>query len=139
MNRIPTLALVLLVAAAPAQAGLGDALKKATKKVEDSASKATGKSDAAKSFKARMGKSGEELTDSLDVMAIVSMDRLRPLAECPKHGKADRSNPTAQVEHLLNRGRFLQRIPRRGGIIDPVAMPLLSLENPVGPNQPRDK
>jgi hypothetical protein len=43
--------------------------------------KFTGKSDAAKSLKARMGKAGEELTDSLDVMAIVNMDRLRPLAE----------------------------------------------------------
>jgi len=47
MNRISTLALALLVAAAPAHAGLGDALKKATKKVEDSANKATGKTDAA--------------------------------------------------------------------------------------------
>lgn len=43
--------------------------------------KFTGKSDAATSLKTRMGKAGEELTDSLDVMAIVNMDRLRPIAE----------------------------------------------------------
>lgn len=47
MNRIPILALAMLLGAAPAYAGLGDALKKATKKVEESANKATGKTDAA--------------------------------------------------------------------------------------------
>ncbi len=43
--------------------------------------KFTGKPDAATSLKTRMGKSGEEITDSLDIMAIVNMDRLRPVAE----------------------------------------------------------
>ena len=47
MNRIPILGLALLLGAAPVHAGLGDALKKATKKVEDSANKAAGKTDAA--------------------------------------------------------------------------------------------
>jgi len=47
MNRISILVLFCLLGAAPAHAGLGDALKKATKKVEDSANKATGKTDAA--------------------------------------------------------------------------------------------
>jgi OmpA-OmpF porin, OOP family len=47
MNRISILGLAFVLAAAPAHAGLGDALKKATKKVEDSANKATGKTDAA--------------------------------------------------------------------------------------------
>jgi hypothetical protein len=41
----------------------------------------TGKSDAAQSLKSRMGKAGEEISDSLDVLAIVNMDRVRPLAE----------------------------------------------------------
>ena len=61
--------------------------------------------------------------------------QLRPLAERPKHGKADRSNPSAQIERLLYRRRLLQRIPSGSGIINPVAMPLLPLENPVRPNQ----
>ena len=47
MNRSSILVLVFLLGAATAHAGLGDALKKATKKVEDSANKATGKTDAA--------------------------------------------------------------------------------------------
>ncbi len=41
----------------------------------------TGKSDAVRPLRSRMGKAGEEISDSLDVLAIVNMDRVRPIAE----------------------------------------------------------
>src|SRR5215203_907976 len=47
MNRIQALVVLALLGAAPAYAGLGDALKKATKKVEESANKATAGTGAA--------------------------------------------------------------------------------------------
>ena len=65
--------------------------------------------------------------------------QLRPRTEAPKHGKADRSNPSAQIERLLYRGRFLQRIPCGSGVIDPVAVSIFPLENAVRPNQTRNK
>jgi hypothetical protein len=65
--------------------------------------------------------------------------QFRPLAECPKHGKADRSNPGAQIERLLYRWRFLQRVPRSSGIIDAVAVSIFTLENPVRTDQTRNK
>ena len=63
----------------------------------------------------------------------------RPLAERPKHGKADRSNPSAQIERVAYRWRFLQRIPCGSGVIDPVAVSIFPLENSVRPNQTRNK
>jgi hypothetical protein len=61
--------------------------------------------------------------------------QFRTLAKSPEHGKADGSNPSAQIERFLYRPHFLQRIPRRRGVIDPVTMPIFPLEDPVRPNQ----
>jgi len=74
MNRIPILAIAFLLAAAPAHAGLGDALKKATKKVEDSASKATGNTDdaSAKAGDASTAASGSDASAPPDKVSQVS-------------------------------------------------------------------
>jgi hypothetical protein len=63
----------------------------------------------------------------------------RPSTEAPKHSNADRSNSGAQIERVLYRGRFLQSIPCGRGVIDPVAVSTIPLENSVRPNQTRDK
>ena len=74
MNRIPILALAVLLGAAPAYAGLGDALKKATKKAEETANKAAGKSDAAseKAGDASTAASGGAASGPADKVSQVS-------------------------------------------------------------------
>ena len=81
------------------------------------------------------------ILDKQPVTSLLGFDtrQLRPQAECPKHSKADRSNPSAQIERVLYRGRFLQRIPCGSGIIDPVAVSIFPLEDSIRANQTRNK
>src|ERR1051325_10171288 len=65
--------------------------------------------------------------------------QLRTLTERPKNRQANRSDARAQIERLLHRPRFLQRVPCGSSVVQSVAVSGSPLENPVRPDQTRNK